>query len=121
MTSKTTPSIQITRFDDAETFTPHGHSGVVNRSIAGTASHQTPELSVWWGEFDRAGQSELHIHENALQLYVVLSGSFDVGDGVHVHSLTPGDSALIRAGVAHQIEATSENAGVLVITTPGLR
>lgn len=111
----------ITRFDEASTFAPHGHEGVLNRELAGRALHGADSVSVWWGTFAPEGTAGQHVHQNETQVYVVLSGEFSVGGEVEQHTLARGDAALIPPGEPHWIRALSEGAEVLVITTPALR
>ena len=112
--------MKVVRFEDAPAFAPAGHDDVVNRALVSTEWHQTPDVSVWWGRFSPGGRSELHTHEGATQVYVVLSGSFVVADADGEHTLAERDTAIIAPGKVHSIRADSE-AEVLVITTPGLR
>ena len=112
--------MRIVRFGDAPTFTPGGHADVVNHALVSTEWHDTPQLSVWWGRFAPGGESELHSHEGATQVYVVQSGSFVVTGPDGDHTLSARDTAIIGPGEAHRIRA-HEQAEVLVITTPGLR
>lgn len=112
--------MRIVRFEDAPTFAPGGHANVVNHALVSTEWHQTPEISVWWGRFAPGGESELHSHHGATQVYVVQSGSFVVADANGEHRLSVRDTAIISPGEEHRIRA-DEEAEVLVITTPGLR
>ena len=112
--------MRIVRFDDAPAFTPGGHDDVVNRALVSAEWHQTTDVGVWWGTFAPGGRSDRHRHEDATQVYVVLSGSFVVEDADGEHTLLPRDTAIIAPGEPHAIRA-DEDAEVLAITTPGLR
>lgn len=112
--------MKIVRFDESPTFEPKGHEGVLNHGLAGPEWHNTPDVSVWWGRFDDGGAAGVHRHEGATQVYVVLSGTFVVGDGETEHRLGARDTAIIPAGEPHMIRAEGP-AEVMVVTTPGLR
>jgi quercetin dioxygenase-like cupin family protein len=112
--------MKIVRFEAAPTFAPGEHAHVVNHALVSTEWHQTPEISVWWGRFAPGGESELHAHEGATQVYIVQSGSFVVEGDDGEHTLSVRDTAIIGPGEVHRIRA-DEEAEVLVITTPGLR
>lgn len=113
--------MQIVRFQDAPTFEPKGHEGVLNRALVSTQWHDTPQVSVWWGRFDRGGKADLHVHEEETQVYVVLSGSFVVADEQTEHTLEARDTAVIPAGHRHRIAVVGDRGEVMVVTTPGLR
>jgi mannose-6-phosphate isomerase-like protein (cupin superfamily) len=113
--------IRFVRFDDTPTFEPRGHDGVLNHALVSTRWHDTPQVSVWWGRFDEGGHADLHVHEAETQVYVVLSGSFVVGDGEADQTLGPRDTAIVPAGRPHRIAVVGNSGEVMVITTPGLR
>lgn len=112
--------MRIVRFKDAPSFEPKGHEGVLNHALVSTQWHDTPAVSVWWGRFDDQGASDLHTHEGATQVYVVLSGAFVVDDGETEHRLGPRDTAIMGPDEPHRIRADGD-AEVMVVTTPGLR
>ena len=112
--------MRIVRFDESPTFEPKGHAGVLNHALVSTEWHDTPAVSVWWGRFDDGGASNLHRHDGATQVYVVLAGTFVVDDGETEHRLTARDTAIIGPDEPHRIRADGD-AEVLVVTTPGLR
>ena len=112
--------MKVVRFDESPTFEPRGHAGVLNHALVSTQWHDTDAVSVWWGRFDDGGASDLHRHEGATQVYVVLSGEFVVDDGETEHRLGPRDTAIIGQGEPHRIRAVGDSE-VMVITTPGLR
>jgi quercetin dioxygenase-like cupin family protein len=112
--------LRIVRFEEAPTFEPRGHAGVLNHALVSSEWHDTPAVSVWWGRFDDGGSSNLHRHEGATQVYVVLAGTFVVDDGETEHRLTARDTAIIGPDDPHRIRAEGD-AEVIVVTTPGLR
>jgi mannose-6-phosphate isomerase-like protein (cupin superfamily) len=113
--------MQVIRFDQAGTFVPRGHDGVLNRALAGQEATGTGELSVWHGSFDADGAAGVHVHDTSAQVYVVLSGSFEIGDGERTHRLGVHDTAVIPAGERHSIAAADGPGTVLVISSPALR
>lgn len=112
--------MKVVRWAESPTFEPRGHAGVLNHALVSTQWHDTEAVSVWWGRFDDDGASDLHRHEGATQVYVVVSGKFVVDDGQQEHRLDPRDTAIVDAGEPHRIRAVGDSE-VIVITTPGLR
>lgn len=110
------------RFDDLDEYVPAGHEGVVNRLLVGRANGGDGAVSVWHGRLDPGGRSEVHSHQESLQLYVGVSGEMVVGDGTEEHLLVPMATAIIPAASHHYIENRNDVvAEVLVISVPGLR
>lgn len=112
----------IREFSDLEEYPPPGHHGVINRLLAGRSRGDGEQVSIWHGRFQPGGRSEVHVHDGALQIYVVMSGELTVGDGSTETVLGPLGTAVIKAGSPHFIanHSTGE-AEVLVISTPALR
>lgn len=112
--------MEIVRFTETSTFAPRGHEGVVNRGLV-TREHGVEQVGVWFGSFDAGAHSDLHVHETADQVYVVLEGEFLVDDGATEHRLAPHDTAVIPAGEPHRIRAEARPGTVMVISAPTLR
>jgi quercetin dioxygenase-like cupin family protein len=108
-------------FEDLEEYLPPGHQGVANRLLVGRSRDDGDQLSVWHGRFGPGGSSGRHVHEESLQIYVVLSGELTVGDGDDEAVLGPLGTSVIQAGSPHFIEnRTTEDAEVLVVSLPAL-
>lgn len=113
--------MHVVRFDAAPSFVPGGHTGVVNRALAGRAVGEVEQVSVWHGTFEPHGGADLHVHETSVQVYVVLTGAFRVDNGQQHVRLGTNDAVVIPAGEPHAIAADGEPSTVLVISAPALR
>jgi quercetin dioxygenase-like cupin family protein len=108
-------------FDQAGTFAPKGHDGVVNRLLVGRQDHGVSDVGVWYGSFEPDGHSDGHVHEGATQVYVILSGSFTAGAPDDPRDLGVHDTLIVPAGEEHFIRAGASGGTVMVITSPTLR
>jgi mannose-6-phosphate isomerase-like protein (cupin superfamily) len=113
--------MRVLRFDEAPTFAPRGHEGVLNRALTSRERDGVEQVGVWFGSFDAGAGSDVHVHESSVQVYVVLSGTFVVGDGVEERRLSVHDTAIIPAGERHQIRTEDATGTVMVISAPTLR
>ena len=113
--------MHVVRFDQAPSFVPGGHAGVINRAIAGKTVGEVEQVSVWHGTVDPDGAAHLHVHDTSAQVYVVLTGSFRVNNGHEHVRLETNDAIVIPAGEPHAIAADDEPSTVLVISAPALR
>jgi mannose-6-phosphate isomerase-like protein (cupin superfamily) len=112
--------MEIVRFEEAATFAPRGHDGVLNRALT-SRQHGVEQVGVWFGSFEPGAHSDVHVHETSDQVYVVLEGEFLVGDGVTEHRLGRHDTAVIPAGEPHRIRTAERPGSVMVISAPTLR
>ncbi len=113
--------MKVVRFGQAPTFEPAGHHGVLNRALVSQTWQGVDAVSVWHGSFEADGSSDLHVHEQSVQVYVVLTGAFVVGTGAEQHRLEVNDTVIISAGEPHSIAAADGAASVLVVSAPALR
>lgn len=113
--------MEIVRFEEAPTFVPPGHEGVVNKALTSREWHGVEQVGVWFGTFDPAAGAGLHVHEGSDQIYVVLSGDFVVGDGETEWRLSARDTAILPAGQPHLIRTEASAGTVIVISAPTLR
>lgn len=114
--------MKVVRFEDLDEYLPAGHTGVVNRLLVGRSRGDDGSVSIWHGSLEPGGQSDLHVHEESLQIYVGLSGEMTIGDGVREETLDRLTSAVFAKGTDHFISNRSDQtAEVLVISVPGLR
>lgn len=114
--------MQLVRFDEVETYEPGGHHGVVNRLLTGRIRGDVDEVSIWHGHLSPGGGSDLHVHDQSVQIYVAVTGTIEVSDGGEPVELGPGDTAIIPAGEVHDVHnRTEEDATLLVISAPALR
>lgn len=122
MTARQGSHMRLLRFEDLDEYTPEGHHGVVNRLLVGLANGGDGSLSIWHGRLEPGGRSDLHIHEESLQVYVGLAGEMTVGDGEREALLNELTTAVFEKGSRHFIaNRTTRPAEVLVISVPGLR
>lgn len=114
--------MRVVSFDELAEYLPPGHDGVVNRLLLGRSNGGDGTVSVWHGRLDPGGHSDLHTHDDSLQIYVGLEGEMTVGDGERETTLVGLSTAVFQAGEPHFIENRSAGpAEVLVISIPGLR
>jgi quercetin dioxygenase-like cupin family protein len=122
MADRREPAMMFRNFDDLEEYSPAGHTGVTNRLLAGTSRGDGDQVSIWHGRFEPGGSSEVHVHDDSLQIYVCLSGEMVVGDGSTESTIGPLDTSVIKASTPHFIENRSDlEAEVLVVSVPALR
>lgn len=113
--------MKLVRFEESPGYEPSGHHGVVNRLLAGLALG-TPAISVWHGEIEPGGGSDLHAHANSVQIYAGLTGELTVSNSSEEIVIGPGDVAILPAGEQHDIHnRSSTSATLLVISSPALR
>jgi mannose-6-phosphate isomerase-like protein (cupin superfamily) len=114
--------VKVIRFDGAERYEPPGHSGVVNRMLVGRGSGEVNEVSVWHGAIEPGGRADPHVHADAVQVYVAISGMVTVSDEESMVELGPGDAAIFAAGERHEVVNAGERMATLhVISAPALR
>jgi quercetin dioxygenase-like cupin family protein len=113
--------LKLVRLVESQEYEPHGHQGVVNHLLAGRALG-TPAISVWHGEIEPGGGSDLHSHANSVQIYAGLTGELTVSNSAEEIVIGPGDVAILSAGEKHDIHNRSSTAAtLLVISSPALR
>lgn len=109
-------------FEDLDEYEPAGHDGVVNRLLVGVANGDGSEVSIWHGNLQPGGHSEVHTHPESLQIYVGISGELVVGNIEEERILVSKATAIFPAGTKHFVENRSDAPGeVLVVSVPGLR
>lgn len=114
--------MDVIRFERCEQYEPAGHAGVVNRLLVGSESGGIEDVSVWHGTIETGGFAEPHVHEGALQVYVVMTGTITVAGESMTSDLQPGDAAVFSPGERHEVKNRSaKEATLLVISTPALR
>lgn len=114
--------MQVIRFEEAPPYEPAGHSGVVNRLLVGRDSGGVSDVSVWHGVIDPGGRADPHVHPEAVQVYVTLTGTLTVADAEAAVELGPGDVAIFAAGERHEVyNAAGSPATLHVISAPALR
>lgn len=114
--------MQLISFAEAEPYGPPSHDGVVNRLLTGRRAGDVAEVSIWHGVFERDGDSEAHVHEQSVQIYVGLGGVFEVTGAQERYELRPNDALIIAAGESHAIRNIADGESiVLVISSPALR
>ncbi|HEX2154621.1 MAG TPA: cupin domain-containing protein [Acidimicrobiia bacterium] len=114
--------MKVIRFDGAEPYEPPGHTGVVNRLLVGRGSGEVTEVSVWHGAIEPGGGADPHVHAEAVQVYVVVSGVVTVSDEESTVDLGPGDAAIFAAGDRHEVVNAGEGTATLyVVSAPALR
>ncbi len=115
--------MQVIKFEEATPYEPPGHSGVVNRLLVGRASGGVDDVSVWHGVIEPGGRADPHVHEGAVQAYIVVSGTLTVVGGEDGGvELTPGDTAIFAAGEPHEVYNAGDSVAALhVVSAPALR
>lgn len=114
--------MRLLRFEDLDEYLPAGHRGVVNRLLFGLSNGDDGSVSIWHGRLEPGGHSELHTHDESLQVYVGLAGQMTVGNGEREGLLDELTTAVFEKGTRHFIANHTEHpAEVLVISVPGLR
>ena len=102
-------------------YEPAGHEGVLNRLLAGRELG-TEQVSVWHGTLEPGGGSDTHVHADAAQVYIGLSGPCTVTVGAATHDLGPLTAVTIAPGQPHRIHNHGgEEATLLVVSAPALR
>lgn len=113
--------MRVVDFDTTEPYEPAGHSGVVNRVLAGIETADLREVSVCHGTIGPGGGSDEHVHEGSVQIYVVLSGSLTITAPTGAAAIRSYDVAIIEPGEPHAVtNAADVAATLLVISAPAL-
>lgn len=114
--------MRLLRFEDLDEYLPAGHQGVVNRLLLGVSNGGDGSVSIWHGRLEPGGHSDIHSHDESLQIYVGISGEMTVGNGRREEVLHELTTAVFEKGTSHFIaNRGGQPAEVLVISVPGLR
>lgn len=114
--------MRLLRFEDLDEYLPTGHQGVANRLLLGMSNGGDGSVSIWHGRLEPGGHSDLHTHNESLQIYVGLSGEMTVGNGQREELLHELTTAVFEKGTPHFIANRSGRPSeVLVISVPALR
>jgi quercetin dioxygenase-like cupin family protein len=114
--------MRVVDFDSTESYEPAGHTGVVNRLLAGIKTADLREVSVWHGTIGPGGGSDEHVHEGSVQIYVGLSGTLTITAPTGAALVRSYDAAIIEPGEPHAVtNAADAAATLLVISAPALR
>lgn len=114
--------MRLLRFEDLDEYLPAGHEGVVNRLLLGMSNGGDDSVSIWHGRLEPGGHSDLHTHNESLQIYVGLAGEMTVSNGQREELLHELTTAVFEKGTPHFIANRSgQSAEVLVISVPALR
>lgn len=108
-------------FRDATPYEPPGHHGVVNRLLVGRETG-VEDVSVWHGTLAPGGGSDVHVHQDSVQIYVGLAGGATVTVADVEHRLESLTTITIPAATPHSIRNEEDReAALLVISVPALR
>ncbi len=112
---------RITR-NEAHSFIPPGHAGVVEWEMVGPKTSGAEKVSVWIGELSEGSVAEPHTHDVEEQVYYVLEGSVRIIIGDKEFKTQAGDGSFyfIPPKTSHAVYTLSAQAKVLVITSPAV-
>ena len=112
----------LVRLADQPQYCPDGHDGVVNSLLVGRGMQGIETVSIWHGTIEPEGHADPHVHPESDQIYIVVSGSIEVGVEDETIRMNVMDTACIPAGRQHWLVNREDvRAEVLVVSAPALR
>ncbi len=102
-----------------ETAERYGIPGRETTWFLSTAEETEGRVTVMDSLFPKGTGVPWHNHEIDDELFYVVKGEFDVSVGDETFVLKPGECAIAGIGVPRRFESLSDDAQLLVITSPG--